>query len=99
MVTLWYRAPEILRAQNYCKSVDMWSIGCVVFEMLTGTVLFNGDTEIAMEHLLTDFFKRVSKGGRITSVVGAHDFLARLLCETPKLRMRADEAVAAEFVS
>ncbi len=35
VVTLWYRAPEILLGGEYDFSVDMWSVGCVFVEMLT----------------------------------------------------------------
>jgi len=31
----WYRAPElILLDPNYDKSVDMWALGCVLYEMI-----------------------------------------------------------------
>ncbi|KAH8021518.1 hypothetical protein HPB51_015914 [Rhipicephalus microplus] len=47
VVTLWYRAPEILLgASRYSTPVDVWSIGCIFFELLTGKTLFRGDSEI-----------------------------------------------------
>lgn len=47
VVTLWYRAPEILMgASRYSTPVDVWSIGCIFFELLSGKVLFRGDSEI-----------------------------------------------------
>jgi mitogen-activated protein kinase 1/3 len=43
VVTRWYRGPEIvLTAGCYTKAIDTWSVGCIVFEMLTNTVLFMG---------------------------------------------------------
>jgi cyclin-dependent kinase 1 len=42
MVTLWYRAPEILDGQQYSCEVDLWSVGCIFAELLTGAVLFQG---------------------------------------------------------
>ncbi|RLV88673.1 hypothetical protein DV515_00015409 [Chloebia gouldiae] len=43
MATRWYRAPEILLAsRRYTKGVDMWSIGCILGEMLLGKPLFPG---------------------------------------------------------
>ncbi|NXN73182.1 MK15 kinase, partial [Himantopus himantopus] len=43
VATRWYRAPEILlSSQSYTKGVDMWSIGCILGEMLLGKPLFPG---------------------------------------------------------
>ncbi|KAH0484424.1 MAG: hypothetical protein KVP17_002214 [Porospora cf. gigantea B] len=47
VVTLWYRAPEILLGDaNYTSKADMWSVGCIVGEMISGFPLFPGDSEI-----------------------------------------------------
>ena len=42
VVTMWYRAPEILLGGRYSLSVDVWSAGCVLGEMLLGRPLFPG---------------------------------------------------------
>ncbi|XP_055655852.1 mitogen-activated protein kinase 15 isoform X1 [Falco peregrinus] len=43
VATRWYRAPEILlSSRSYTKGVDMWSIGCILGEMLLGKPLFPG---------------------------------------------------------
>jgi len=37
VATRWYRAPEILLgSQRYTKGVDMWSLGCILAEMIAG---------------------------------------------------------------
>jgi serine/threonine protein kinase len=37
VVTLWYRAPELLLGfRNYNFAVDIWSMGCVFVELITG---------------------------------------------------------------
>ena len=47
VVTLWYRAPEILLgASHYSTPVDVWSIACIFAEMVLGSPLFPGDSEI-----------------------------------------------------
>jgi serine/threonine protein kinase len=47
VVTLWYRAPEILLGgKQYATAVDVWSIGCIFAEMVTRVPLFPGDSEI-----------------------------------------------------
>ena len=43
VVTRWYRAPEvILNASEYSKAVDIWSVGCIMAELLGRTPLFPG---------------------------------------------------------
>ncbi|CAI9729205.1 extracellular signal-regulated kinase 2-like [Octopus vulgaris] len=47
VATRWYRAPEILLGSHkYTKGVDMWSLGCILGEMLTGKPLFPGSSTI-----------------------------------------------------
>ncbi|CAK9113504.1 unnamed protein product [Durusdinium trenchii] len=46
VVTLWYRAPEVLLGGHYDKSVDLWSLGCIFGEMVTQWPLFAGDSEL-----------------------------------------------------
>uniref|UniRef100_A0A1B6CTB7 cyclin-dependent kinase n=1 Tax=Clastoptera arizonana TaxID=38151 RepID=A0A1B6CTB7_9HEMI len=47
VVTLWYRAPEILLgARTYTCTVDIWSLGCIFYEMIAIKPLFQGDSEI-----------------------------------------------------
>jgi len=43
VATRWYRAPEILLGSTrYTKGVDMWSVGCIIGELLSGRPLFPG---------------------------------------------------------
>lgn len=47
VVTLWYRAPELLMADPlYSTAVDMWSVGCIFAELLLGRSLFQGKGEL-----------------------------------------------------
>lgn len=47
VVTLWYRAPELLLgAKQYSTAIDMWSLGCIMAELLAKEPLFNGKSEI-----------------------------------------------------
>ncbi|KAI3730848.1 hypothetical protein L1987_62026 [Smallanthus sonchifolius] len=46
VVTLWYRAPELLLGTKlYSTAIDMWSLGCIMAELLSKQPLFNGKTE------------------------------------------------------
>ena len=41
--TRWYRAPEVmLTFKEYTRAIDVWSVGCVLAEMLSGKPLFPG---------------------------------------------------------
>lgn len=53
VVTIWYRAPEIfLGVPEYTIAVDMWSVGCIFFEMIAQRPLFQGMAEIEMINLI-----------------------------------------------
>ncbi|XP_013875245.1 mitogen-activated protein kinase 14A isoform X2 [Austrofundulus limnaeus] len=47
VATRWYRAPEImLNWMHYNMTVDIWSVGCIMAEFLTGRPLFPGTDHI-----------------------------------------------------
>ncbi|KAM5179677.1 mitogen-activated protein kinase 14 isoform 1-T1 [Mantella aurantiaca] len=47
VATRWYRAPEImLNWMHYNQTVDIWSVGCIMAELLTGRTLFPGTDHI-----------------------------------------------------
>ncbi|XP_036806709.1 mitogen-activated protein kinase 14A isoform X2 [Oncorhynchus mykiss] len=47
VATRWYRAPEImLNWMHYNMTVDIWSVGCIMAELLTGRTLFPGTDHI-----------------------------------------------------
>lgn len=46
VVSRYYRAPELILASNrYDTSVDIWATGCILFEMITKTAMFPGESE------------------------------------------------------
>ncbi|WFC96384.1 non-specific serine/threonine protein kinase [Malassezia brasiliensis] len=44
LVSRFYRAPEIILGQPYGCEIDMWSMGCTLYELATGKILFPGKT-------------------------------------------------------
>lgn len=48
VATLYYRAPEVvLHKRNYHFPIDVWSVGCILGELVTGTPIFAAHTEPA----------------------------------------------------
>ncbi|CAF1089601.1 unnamed protein product [Rotaria sordida] len=53
VATRWYRAPEImLNARVYNKPIDVWSVGCILAEMIDGKPLFPGKHYIDQLNLI-----------------------------------------------
>lgn len=63
VATRWYRAPELLVGDpNYGKAVDIWAVGCLQAEMLTGEPLFPGDSDIdQLYHIIKCFGTLIPK--------------------------------------
>lgn len=54
VATRWYRAPEImLNSKGYSKAIDIWSVGCILGEMLANRPLFPGKHCILSNRLST----------------------------------------------
>ncbi|CAG9333022.1 unnamed protein product [Blepharisma stoltei] len=41
----YYRSPEIILGIPYTPAIDMWSFGCMIYELYTGRPLFTGESE------------------------------------------------------
>lgn len=67
VVTRYYRAPEVILGMGYKENVDIWSVGCIMAELIRGGVMFPGSDHIdqwnkIIEQLGTpsaDFMKRL----------------------------------------
>jgi serine/threonine-protein kinase SRPK3 len=67
--TRYYRAPEIILECPYNATCDMWSMGCILYELLTGEILFDPDKDseygrnthhlVWMKQLLGDIPKKM----------------------------------------
>ncbi len=74
VATRWYRAPEImLTFQEYTTAIDVWSVGCILAEMLSGKPLFPGRDyhnqlwlimEVLGTPLMEDYYNIKSKRAR-----------------------------------
>ncbi|AQK97124.1 mitogen-activated protein kinase 8-like isoform X2 [Zea mays] len=56
VATRWYRAPELCGSffSKYSPAIDIWSIGCIFAEVLTGKPLFPGKNVVHQLDLMTD---------------------------------------------
>lgn len=75
VVTRSYRAPELLLGSaGYSDSIDVWSVGCTVGEMLQGKILFTRKSEIEVlvdiSHLCGEIRAEVFRECRISGNMG-----------------------------
>jgi serine/threonine-protein kinase PRP4 len=54
LVSRFYRAPEIILGMPYDFAIDMWSVGCTLYELYTGKILFTGRTNNQMLRSIMD---------------------------------------------
>ncbi|KAF2305519.1 hypothetical protein GH714_006162 [Hevea brasiliensis] len=56
VATRWYRAPELCGSfsSKYTPAIDIWSIGCIFAELLTGKPLFPGKNVVHQLDIITD---------------------------------------------
>ncbi|TMS05933.1 Mitogen-activated protein kinase 12 [Larimichthys crocea] len=74
VVTRWYRAPEVILSwMHYTQTVDIWSVGCIMAEMLQGKPLFKGSDHLDQ---LTEIMK--------TTGTPTQEFISKLESEDAK---------------
>ncbi|KAF9587739.1 hypothetical protein IFM89_004716, partial [Coptis chinensis] len=63
ILTLWYRAPKVLLgATQYSTPVDIWSVGCIFAELITGKAIFLRDFELQqLIHIFRFAFECLSR--------------------------------------
>ncbi|RVX09808.1 Mitogen-activated protein kinase-like MMK2 [Vitis vinifera] len=55
VVTRWYRAPELLlNCSEYTAAIDIWSVGCILGEIMTRQPLFPGRDYVHQLRLITE---------------------------------------------
>ncbi|KAG0497066.1 hypothetical protein HPP92_001464 [Vanilla planifolia] len=55
VVTRWYRAPELLlNCSEYTAAIDIWSVGCIIGEIVTRQTLFPGRDYVHQLRLITE---------------------------------------------
>lgn len=61
--TRWYRAPELLvGSKDYDKSIDIWALGCIIPELISGNPLFPGKTNLeTLAYIIRTFGNRLTE--------------------------------------
>lgn len=94
--TTEYLAPEIISATSYGFSVDWYSMGLVLFEMLSGFNPFKtGETKTFVEQMNGILKTEIPMQSYFSAE--AKDILQRLLCKDPEKRIGCGPAGAAEI--
>jgi Tol biopolymer transport system component len=96
--TAAYMSPEQARGKRVDKRTDIWAFGCVLFEMLTGKRVFDGETT---SDVIAAIIERAPDLSLLPSTTPAHvrRMIERCLEKDPKRRARDIADVRLEFDS
>jgi serine/threonine protein kinase len=82
-----YLAPEMIKQKGHDKSLDIWNLGVLLFELLTGSPPFEGSNQsILFENILGHKVKWPSRFNPL-----AKDLIQRLLKINPQERIKLDD--------
>ena len=92
--TLGYVAPEVLKKEPYSYSCDLWSLGCVTYALLSGTLPFDHDSQ--SESIKMTISSPVQFTLPCWNEINplTKDFIQKLLTKDPKHRMSIEDALA-----
>jgi len=92
--TPYYRPPELWRGKpKPSPATDVYSLGCVLYEMLTGEVLFTGETpdQVMTCHVLEDA-KELMQSSKVTVPLAIQPVLEKTLSKDPSERYQNTDA-------
>ena len=85
-------APEVLANVGYGNECDMWSLGVILFTILSGELPFHGQDNVAIRAIMKADYRFTSPAWHEVSPE-ARDLISRLLQINTFLRLTADEAL------
>ena len=94
--TVCYSAPEMLKGEKYAgEKVDVWSLGIILFALLTGELPFDDDDEMVTKHKILS--QEPKYPGTFPS--DARSLIARLLSKRPLLRPTLADILTDPFLA
>ncbi|PIO66583.1 kinase domain protein, partial [Teladorsagia circumcincta] len=91
-----YLPPEVLLRQGYNKSLDMWSVGVIIYVTLSGTFPFNEGEEIADQIQNAAFMFPAEPWAEVSPA--AIDLIQRLLRVKIEERLTIEQCLAHEWL-
>ena len=89
--TLSYVAPEVLLRTPYNKEVDIWSMGVILFYILSGSLPFKGDKEeVIAEKIVNDDLEFCGEEWEVRSK-GVKELITSCLKKEPEDRITIDD--------
>ena len=97
--TLGYISPEVLKKQPYTFSCDVWSLGCTIYALLSGSLPFDSEMpQQTIRQTIQDELRfDLPLWGRVS--LAAKDLIAKMLKKDPDLRVTIDQAMAHPWFS
>lgn len=88
-----YRAPELVTQKEYNNTVDIWAIGCILYELATFKKAFSNDFEVYEYSKGQISFEIVLDGFDEASATSMEELILRILKVEPNDRPSAGELV------
>ena len=94
--TLTFVSPEVLIRKPYNKEIDIWSIGVILYLILSGDLPFDDEEKIAKSIVFNEVeFPSKKFGNKSKEVI---ELIKRCLTKEPKDRIKIDEIIKSDWI-